>query len=332
MGSIFSGLGVDYPDTKLTNADLEKIVETTDDWIVSRTGIRERHILPKGSPLQASDLGVAAARKALAQAGLQPSDIDAILVGNIVPDKQFPATACIIQEKLGAKNAFAFDLTAACAGFVFGVNLADNFIRAGQCRHVLVIGTEILSRVVDWSDRNTCILFGDAAGAAIISAGPENRGIIRSKLLSDGAYADILYLDTLVSQNSQPALPQSASSKTPLTSGMRMDGKAVFKLAVTEVSKAVESTLNAAGFSISDIDLLVLHQANVRILKGIGDKLGLPPEKVVMNVERFGNTSSASIPLALYDAQIDGRLKPGALVVLAAVGGGMSWGCNIVRW
>jgi 3-oxoacyl-[acyl-carrier-protein] synthase III len=331
MGSIFSGLGVEYPDTKLTNADLEKIVETTEDWIVTRTGIRERHILPKDSKLQASDLGVAAARKALAQANLAPMDIDAILVGNIVPDKQFPATACIIQDKLGAKKAFAFDLTAACAGFVFGVNLADNFIRTGQCRHVLVIGAEILSRVVDWTDRNTCILFGDAAGAAIISAGPQERGIINSKLHSDGAYGDILYLDTLVGPDSQALIHSAAQTGKPGL-GMRMDGKSVFKLAVTEVSKVVETTLKTAGYSIHDIDLLFLHQANVRILQGIGDKLGLPPEKVVMNVERFGNTSSASIPLALHEAQLDGRLKPGALVVLAAVGGGMSWGCNIVRW
>lgn len=319
MGSIISGLGVEYPDTRLTNSDLEKIVETTDEWIVSRTGIRERRILPKGSPLNASDLGLAAAQKALAKAGLTPLDIDGIIVGNVVPDKQFPATACIIQAKLGAKNAFAFDLTAACAGFVFAVNMADLFIKQGQAKHVLVIGAEILSRVVDWTDRNTCILFGDAAGAAVVSQGPSNRGILASRLHSDGNHGDILYLDTLVGAPGQAL-------------GMRMDGKQVFKLAVTEVSRTVEETVKAAGYEVKDLDLLVLHQANVRILQGIADKLGLPHEKVIMNVERFGNTSSASIPLALGDAEKAGLLREGALVALAAVGGGMSWGCNVFRW
>ncbi len=318
MGTIFRGLGVEVPDTKLTNADLEKIVATTDEWITSRTGIRERRILPKDSPLQASDLGVAAAKKALAQAGLDPLEIDAILVGNIVPDKQFPATACIIQDKLGARNAFAMDLTAACAGFVFGVNLADLMIKQGQCRNVLVIGSEILSRVVDWTDRNTCVLFGDGAGAAVLSRGPEGRGILGSQLHSDGRHADILFLDSLVGQDGKQ--------------GMRMDGKQVFKLAVTEVSHVVENTLKTFGHVPADIDLLILHQANVRILQAIGDKLGLPPEKVMINVDRYGNTSSASIPIAMAEAQEKGLLRDGSLVVLAAVGGGMSWGCNILRW
>lgn len=318
MGTVFRGLGVEVPDTKLTNADLEKIVATTDEWITTRTGIRERRILAKDSPLQASDLGVAAAKKALAQAGLDPLDIDAILVGNIVPDKQFPATACIIQDKLGARNAFAMDLTAACAGFVFGVNLADLMIKQGQCRNVLVIGSEILSRVVDWTDRNTCVLFGDGAGAAVLSRGPEGRGILGSQLRSDGSHADILFLDTLVGQEGKP--------------GMRMDGKQVFKLAVTEVSHVVENTLKTFGHVPADIDLLVLHQANVRILQAIGEKLGLPPEKVMINVDRYGNTSSASIPLAMAEAQEKGLLREGSLVVLAAVGGGMSWGCNVLRW
>lgn len=315
MGAIISGLGISVPDTVLTNADLEKRVDTTDEWIVARTGIRERHILAPEDPRLASDLGVEALRRALAAAGLAPEELDGIIVGAIVPDKQFPATACFIQEKIGAKNAFAFDITAACAGFVFGANLASQFIQSGQCRHVAVLGAETLSRAVDWSDRNTCILFGDASAAAIFSAGPEGRGVMLSKLRSDGAHAGILYWDG------------RGAGK-----GMNMDGRQVFKLAVSEVSALVVETLSQAGKKPEDLDLLVLHQANVRILSAIGERLGLPAEKVVINVDRYGNTSSSSIPLALYEAQADGRLQPGMLVALAGVGGGMSWGCNLMRW
>lgn len=313
MGAIIRGLGISVPDNILTNADLERLVETSDEWITTRTGIKERHILPKDSALQASDLGAAAALNALQKAGVSPDAVNAIIAGSIVPDKQFPATACFIQEKIGAKNAFAFDITAACAGFVYGVNLASMLIDSGQCENVLVVGAEVLSRVVDWSDRNTCILFGDGAGAALISRGPADRGVIRSLLRSDGAHAGILYLDNV-------------------TEDMHMDGKQVFKLAVSEVSKVVRDTLALEGLQVSDIDLLVMHQANVRILSAISEKLELPEEKVMVNVHRYGNTSSASIPLALHEAEQTGRLKPGMLVALAAVGGGMSWGCNLIRW
>ncbi len=313
MGALISGLGVCIPENILTNADLERMVETSDEWITTRTGIKERHILPKDSPLQASDLGAAAALSALQKAAVHPDAVGAIIAGSIVPDKQFPATACFIQEKIGAKNAFAFDITAACAGFVYGVNLASLLIDSGQCEHVVVVGAEILSRVVDWSDRNTCILFGDAGAAAVISRGPKDRGVLRSLCRSDGAHAGILYLDNVGED-------------------MRMDGKQVFKLAVSEVSKIVKETLALEGLQIADIDLLVMHQANIRILNAISEKLELPPEKVMVNVNRYGNTSSASIPLALYEAEQQGKLKPGMLVALAAVGGGMSWGCNIIRW
>ncbi len=316
MGAIVQGLGIFVPDRILTNAELERMVDTSDAWITSRTGIRERRILPAESSWLASDLGAAAALQALQRAGLPPEAVQGIIVGAVSPDKQFPATACFIQEKIGAKNAFAFDLTAACAGFVYGVNLAAHFIEAGQCEHVLVIGAELLSRVVDWSDRNTCILFGDAGGAAVLGRGPKDRGVLRSLLRSDGAHADILYLD-------QAGEPGHA---------MRMDGKQVFKLAVSAVSAVVRDTLAAEGLRPADLDLLVLHQANVRILNAIAEKLELPAEKMIVNVDRYGNTSSASVPLALYEAEQTGRLKPGMLVALAAVGGGMSWGCNLVRW
>jgi 3-oxoacyl-[acyl-carrier-protein] synthase-3 len=315
MGAIISGLGISVPDSILTNADLEKKMDTTDEWIVSRTGIRERRILPENDPRLASDLGAEALTRALQAAGLSPLDLDGIIVGAIVPDKQFPATACFIQEKVGAKNAFAFDITAACAGFVFGANLASQFIQSGQCKHVAVLGAETLSRAVDWTDRNTCILFGDASAAAIFSAGPNDRGIIVSKLKSDGAHAGILFWD-------------GRGGGT----GMNMDGRQVFKLAVSEVSSLVVETLAGAGFVPQDLDLLVLHQANVRILSAIGERLGLPSEKVVINVDRYGNTSSSSIPLALHEAHAEGRLQPGMLVALAGVGGGMSWGCNLMRW
>jgi 3-oxoacyl-[acyl-carrier-protein] synthase-3 len=317
MGAVVRGIGVYYPETVLTNSDLEKLVETTDEWITSRTGIKQRHILPKDSKLKASDFGTFAAKAALDKAGLTAADIDGIICANINPDKAFPATACFIQAKLGAENAFAFDVTAACAGFVYAANMAALLIDAGQARNILVIGSEILSPVLDWTDRNTCILFGDAAGAVIFGAGPKERGIITSQLKSDGTQSEVLYLNN----------PGDEGRR-----GMFMDGKQVFKAAVTEITDIVRSTAAKAGYQVSDLDLLVMHQANVRIIGAIAEKLGLPPEKVVINVDRFGNTSSASIPLALHEADGQGRLKPGMLVALAAVGGGMSWGCNLMRW
>ena len=323
MGAIITGLGISLPDNVLTNADLERMVETSDEWIVTRTGIRERRVLPEGSPLKASDLGAAAARQALERAGVTADQVGAVLVGGIVPDMQFPATACIIQEKIGARNAFAFDLTAACAGFVYGVNMASLLIDAGQCEHVLVIGAETLSRVTDWTDRNTCVLFGDAGAAAVLSRGPAGRGVLRSLLRSDGSAAGILSLDSIAASALDPAAPAPC---------IRMDGKQVFKLAVSEVSRVVNDALAAEGLTAADVDLFVAHQANVRILSAIGEKLGLPADKVFVNVDRYGNTSAASVPLALYEAEAAGRLKPGMLVALAAVGGGMAWGVNIMRW
>jgi len=324
VGAIVRGLGIHLPENILTNADLERTVETSDEWIVTRTGIKERRILAKDSPLTASDLGAAAALQALQKAGVAPGDVGAIIAGAIVPDKQFPATACFIQEKIGAKNAFAFDITAACAGFVYGVNLASLLIDSGQCEHVLVVGAELLSRVVDWTDRNTCILFGDAGAAALLSRGPQGRGVMRSLLRSDGAFADILYLNNIGEAAGDTAGDPKAT--------MRMDGKHVFKLAVGAVSQVVRDTLALEGLEPEALDLLVMHQANIRILNAIAEKLALPEDKVMINVNRYGNTSSASIPLALYEAEQEGRLKPGMLVGLAAVGGGMSWGCNLVRW
>lgn len=318
MGAIVRGIGVYYPENVVTNAQLEKLVETSDEWITTRTGIKQRRILPADSTLVASDFGAAAAQAAMTKAGVKPEEIDGIICANVYPDKQFPATACFIQAKIGAKNAFAYDVTAACAGFVYAVNMAALLIDAGQCKNILVIGAEILSRVVDWTDRNTCILFGDAAGAVVMGQGPKERGVILSQLKSDGTLADALYLGCEPNEKGVRA--------------MNMDGKQVFKAAVKEISDIVLSTVTKAGFQVKDLDLLVLHQANIRILNSIADKLGLPPEKLIINVDRFGNTSSASIPLALVDAESQGLLQPGKLIALAAVGGGMSWGCNVLRW
>jgi 3-oxoacyl-[acyl-carrier-protein] synthase-3 len=317
MGAVVRGIGIYHPDNIVTNADIEKIVETTDEWITTRTGIKQRHILPKDSKLKASDFGAFAAKIAMEKAGLGPLDIDGIICANINPDKAFPATACFIQAKIGAEKAFAFDVTAACAGFVYAANMAALLIDSGQCKNILVIGSEILSPVLDWTDRNTCILFGDAAGAVVFSAGPKDRGILLSQLKSDGTQSEVLYLN----------LPGDEGRR-----GMFMDGKQVFKAAVTEITDIVRTTVAKGGFEMKDLDMLVMHQANVRIIGAIADKLELPPEKVIINVDRYGNTSSASIPLALNEADNQGRLKPGMLVALAAVGGGMSWGCNLMRW
>ncbi len=320
MGASITGVGVFLPEKVLTNAELEQRMDTTDEWITSRTGIKERRILSPETGMVASDMGAAAALKALEKAGISVDEVDGIIVGAINPDKQFPATACFIQAKIGAKNAFAYDLTAACAGFVYGLNMAALLVDSGQCRNVLVIGAELLSPVVDWTDRNTCILFGDAAGAAVVSATPEpGRGILKSFLKSDGTQAGLLYLESLV-------------LKSEDKKNIHMDGKQVFKLAVSEVSAIVKEAVTKSGYQVEDVDMLILHQANRRIIAAIGEKLGLPPEKVFINVQKFGNTSSASIPLALNDALEAGLIRRGSLVALAAVGGGMSWGCNIVRW
>ncbi|MFC1584423.1 beta-ketoacyl-ACP synthase III [Fibrobacterota bacterium] len=318
MAAIISGIGAYYPEKVLSNSDLEKIVDTTDEWITTRTGIKQRRILPEESDMNASDLGARAAAMALEQAGLGADQLDGIICAGINPDMLFPATACIIQKKIGA-GGFGFDLTAACAGFVCGVNVATALINDGQCRNILVVGAELLSRVMDWKDRNTCILFGDAAGAVVMSAcEEEGRGVLNSCMKSDGRLMDILYLNNAVNKKSD--------------SFIHMEGKAVFKTAVQSLSDVVRESLDREGLTVQDLDLAVFHQANVRILSAVGRKLRLPDEKVPVNVSRYGNTSSASIPLVLHECHREGRLKPGMLVTLAAIGGGMTWGCNLIRW
>ncbi len=317
MSAIISGLGVYIPDQVLTNKDLENMVETSDEWITTRTGIKERRIVGSGSELLPSDIGAHAAKQAIEQAGISPLDIDGIMCATAYGDKQFPATACFIQKKIGADNAFAFDITAACAGFVFGVNMASQMINSGQCKHILVVGSEILSRIVNWKDRNTCILFGDGAGAAVISKSmDDNRGILASTLQSDGRQSDILYMENTFSQ----------------PNNIQMDGKQVFKVAVNSLTNIILKTLKKVELASTDIDLAVFHQANLRILNAVAERLGLSQDKLIINVQKYGNTSAASVPLTLFEAQEQGLLHPGKLIVLAAIGGGMSWGCNLLRW
>lgn len=311
------GTGSYLPHTVLTNADLEKRIETSSEWIVERTGIRERHIAAEGE--LTSDLALKAAEKAIEAAAIEPAEIDLIIVATTTPDRIFPGTACIVQAKLGLENRCpAMDVQAVCSGFVYGVATANAFIRSGQVRTALVIGAETLSRITDWNDRSNCILWGDGAGAVILRAADEP-GIISTHLHADGRYQDLLFVDGGVSLKKEGEFY------------MRMSGNAVFKMAVNTLDAIVDETLEANGLNTADIDWLVPHQANVRIIQATGKKLGLPSERVVVTVDRHGNTSAASIPLALDTAVRDGRIKKGELVLMEAFGGGFTWGSVLVR-
>ena len=320
-----TGTGSYLPTKVLTNADLEKIVDTDDDWIVTRTGIRERHIAADDEAT--SDLAFHAATEALAAADLAAEEIDLIIVATTTPDYPFPSTAALLQAKLGALKAAAFDVQAVCTGFVYALATADQFIRSGMYRKVLVVGAEVLSRLLDWKDRTTCILFGDGAGAVVLEADESERGIVSSHLHSDGSQYDLLYVP-------------GGGSKEPLSrelldSGrqyIRMKGNEVFRIAVTALESTVLEALEANNLKAEDIDLLVPHQANIRIINATGKKLGLSGEKVMITVDRHGNTSSASIPLALCQAVKENRVEDGALVLLEAFGGGFTWGSILLRW
>jgi 3-oxoacyl-[acyl-carrier-protein] synthase-3 len=315
-GAKIVSIGTYVPDTVLTNSDFEKMVDTTDEWIVTRTGIRKRHIVPKGSALTTARLGSNAARSALEKACVAPEQVDGIICATVSPDGLFPATACKIQADLGCSGAFAFDISAACAGFVYSLSLAKNFILCGQGSTFLVVGSELLSRVTDYKDRATCILFGDGAGAAVVQGTNDERaGILSVCLGSDGRLGDILYCD-LWGDNRF----------------MVMEGREVFKHAVRMMSDMALKAVTAAGLSISDIDYLVPHQANIRIINTLRETLKMAPEKVVVNLENFGNTSSASIPLALNEAMLDGRIRRGSTVLFTSLGGGVTVGSAVVRF
>jgi 3-oxoacyl-[acyl-carrier-protein] synthase III len=324
MKSRIAGTGSYTPSRVMTNTELERMVATSDDWIRERTGIRERHIAASGEAC--SDLAVQAGRRALAAAGLAASDLDLILVATCTGDYPLPATACLVQHQLGATKAAACDLSAACCGFVYALSVADAYVRTGM-RHVLVIGSEVMSAITDWSDRNTCILFGDGAGAAVVSASEGERGILSTHLRSDGSLCELITVPAGGSRT--PLSEQVVADRTHF---IKMKGNETFKVAVRTLEEIARETLAANHLQVEDLDLYVPHQANMRILKAVMERLGLPLEKVMLNLEHYGNTSAASIPIALDEAVRAGRVRDGSLVMLGAFGAGLTWASALIRW
>lgn len=322
LRSVVLGCGAYLPKRVLSNEELARMVETSDDWIVQRTGIRKRHVAAPGE--FTSHLGIAAARAALEEAAVDPHSIDLIVVATSTPDNTFPATAVAVQEGLGITSGAAFDVQAVCSGFVFALTTADALLRTREYKRALVIGAETFSRILDWTDRTTCVLFGDGAGAVVLEAQEQSgnngdRGILTSRLRSDGRYKTKLYVD-------------GGPSSTGTVGHLRMEGREVFRHAVAMISDVVIDTLRETGYTTEDIDWFVPHQANQRIIDGSAQKLGIDAKKIVSTVDRHGNTSAASIPLALEVARADGRIKPGDLVLLEAMGGGFTWGALLLRW
>lgn len=320
-----AGIGSYVPEKVLTNAELEKMVDTTDEWIFTRSGIRERRI---ASPDQAtSDLAVIAAKRAIADAGMTAQDLDLVIVATNTSDMLFPATACLVQDRIGAKNAGAFDLAAGCTGFVYGMAVGSQFIATGANKAVLVVGAETLSRITNWEERKTCILFGDGAGAAVLRPVTDGSGILSSKLWSDGSCGPLLMLPAGGSR--RPATHETVDQKLHY---IHMRGRDVFKFAVKVIEGAAVKALDAAGLTKTDIDFFILHQANVRIINAAAKRLGLPVDKAQVNVDRYGNTSTASIPLALGEAVRGGKIKKGDHVLIVGFGAGMTWGSMVVKW
>jgi 3-oxoacyl-[acyl-carrier-protein] synthase-3 len=321
LRSQVAGCGGYLPERIVTNSELASRLDTSDEWIRQRTGIGERRVAAPGE--LTSDLAYRAASRALDSAGMKGSDLDLLVVATATPDNTFPATAAKVQARLGMTRGAAFDVQAVCAGFIFALAVADNALRLGQARTALVIGAETFSRILDWEDRGTCVLFGDGAGALVLRAvpasSPGSRFVLSNHLHSDGRQYDILYVD-------------GGPSSTGSSGYLRMEGREVFRQAVQRLSEVVDEALRANNLAATDIDWLVPHQANSRIIDGMGRKLGLSAEKIVMTIERHANTSAASIPLALAEAVDDGRIRPGDLVLMEALGGGLSWGASLVRW
>ncbi|MFN3744935.1 MAG: beta-ketoacyl-ACP synthase III [Hyphomicrobiaceae bacterium] len=320
--SVIRGVGAYLPKRVMTNDDFSRIVETTDAWITERTGIKQRHIAADDE--LTSDLGIAAAKQALVRSGIDPGDVDLIVCATSTPDRTFPATAVRIQAGLGITNGAAFDVQAVCSGFIYALTTADNFLKTGLFKRAIVVGAETFSRILDWSDRGTCVLFGDGAGAVVLEAQPqrgtrEDRGILAARIRSDGRYEDLLYVD-------------GGPGSTKTTGHLRMNGREVFRHAIQKISGVIEETLVKTGYAPDEIDLYVPHQANQRILDGIAKRLGVNPNKIMSTLAKHGNTSAASIPLALNQAFEEHRLKEGNLVLMEAMGGGFTWGAVLARW
>jgi 3-oxoacyl-[acyl-carrier-protein] synthase-3 len=319
------GIGSYLPEKILTNQEIEKIVDTTNEWIVTRTGIGARHIADEN--MAASDLATEAAKKALKDANTLPEEIDLIIVATVTPDMHFPSTACIVQMNIGAKNAAAFDLGAGCSGFIYGLTVAKQFIETGMYKKILVIGAEALSKVLDWTDRNTCVLFGDGAGAAVVGPTDEGMGILSTYMGADGEGGKFL---TIPGGGSRiPATLESVKNKLHT---IKMDGSEVFKFAVRIMNRASQEAIDRSGYSLEDINYLVPHQANIRIIEAAAKKLKLPMDKVHVNLNRFGNMSAASIPVALDEAVRQGKIKKGDLVVMVGFGAGLTWGSSVIKW
>lgn len=321
-----TGTGVYLPERVVTNFDLEKMVDTSDEWIRQRTGIVERRIADDA--VATSDLSVHAARWAIKNAQIDPIDIEMILVATVTPDTFFPSTACYVQKGIGAKNASAMDISAACAGFLYGLDLADGLIKSGRYDTILVVGGEVFNNIIDWKDRNTCVLFGDGAGAAVVQATQEPKGILASYIGSDGDYADINLLGIPAGGSRMPLTAERIDQKL---NKIRMNGREVFKLGVRLMPEAAQRVLRQANLNVGEIDLLIPHQANLRIIEAVGDRLGVPKEKVYVNVDKYGNTSAATVIIALDEAIREGRAKPGDLILLVTFGAGLTWGSTLLR-
>jgi 3-oxoacyl-[acyl-carrier-protein] synthase-3 len=324
-GARIAGTGSFVPPKVLTNRDLEHMVETSDEWIRTRTGIQERHIAGNGVP--SSDLAVEASRQAIVEAGISPLDIELVIVGTVTPDRIFPSAACSLHEKLGTLNAAAFDLSAACSGFIYGLTIAKGLIGTSIADVVLVVGVETLSKLVDWTDRNTCVLFGDGAGAAVVMPGEPDWGVLATSMGSDGSLGCLLELPGGGSLN--PTTEETVQNRLHY---IKMKGNEVFKNAVRAMGNVAEEALGKAGVKAQDLDLLIPHQANLRIIEATAKRLGVPMEKVFVNVQKYGNTSAASIPIALHEARKEGRVKEGDLIELVAFGAGFTWGAAVIRW
>jgi len=322
--SRITGTGAAVPNKILTNFDLAEMVDTSDEWIRTRTGIQRRHIAEDG--IATSDLATQAGLQALEEASVDPKDLDLIIVGTVTPDMYFPSAACFVQEKLEAINAAAFDVSAACSGFLYGLSIADSYVASGRYKNILVIGAELLSRITDWTDRSTCVLFGDGAGAVVVQPAVDDRGIISTYIKSDGRLTQLLKMP-----GGGSILPPAKSAENPKAYYIQMEGREVFRYAVNAMGDAASRILEQNGFSGEDVALFIPHQANIRIIQAIAKKLDVPDEKVYVNVDEYGNTSAASIPIALDESRRKGLVKDGDLVLMVAFGGGFTWASALVR-